>query len=67
MSSHLPFLKVEWCDGSNFNGGGRILDYVLSKDSLQLNLKSDVRFDISFETDKTTIDSIEKFLLETCT
>jgi len=61
-----PTPKVEWCDGSDFNGGARILDYVLTKGSLQLSLKGDIRFDISFETDKATFRSIEQFLLKTC-
>ena len=62
-----PIPQVEWCDGTDFNGGARILDYVFSKDSLELNLEGNVRFNISFETDEATIGSIERFLLKTCT
>ena len=62
-----PTPQVEWCDGTDFNGGARILGYVLTKHSLQLSLEGAIRFDVSFDTDKATFGSIEQFLLKTCT
>ena len=58
--------KVEWCDGNDFNGGAKIVSYVFSKESLQMTITGGIGFDISFEADKNTINSIDKFLLEAC-
>jgi hypothetical protein len=53
---------VEWCDGEDFNGGSEIENYQMNENSLQLNLKDNVSFDISFNTDLKTIEDIKNFL-----
>ncbi len=54
---------IEWCDGSEFNGGLKIKSYNLTEDSFKLFLEENVSFDISFKTDQKTLKNIETFFL----
>lgn len=52
---------IEWFDGSECNGGAIILNYKLTKNSLQLWLNNNLSFDISFRTNETTYKNIGAF------
>jgi hypothetical protein len=52
---------IEWCDGSEFDGGLQIKSYHLTENSFKLVLEENVSFDISFKTDQKTLKKIKAF------
>ena len=55
--------SIEWFDGSESNGGAKILNYKISRSSFQLWLNNNLSFDIAFTVNEVTFKNIEAFLL----
>lgn len=55
-------IHVDWCDGEEENGGQLIKDIELTETSLKMVLKNNYSFNVSFETDEETFQSIKSLL-----
>ncbi|MFT6735623.1 MAG: hypothetical protein ACJAS9_003834 [Polaribacter sp.] len=53
---------VEWCDGKDYDGKYKVIDYILSINKLELTLIDGSHFEIDFSTDDNTLKEIEAFL-----
>ncbi len=53
---------ISWFDGSKSDGGANILNYKLSRNSLQLWLDNNMSFDIGFEINEAIFNDINKFI-----
>jgi len=56
---------TEWFNGSECDGGAKIISYKLRENSFQVNLDNNMSFDIAFNTDETTFNNINNFLART--
>ena len=54
--------SIEWYDGDEFNGGGKIIGYNFQIDGLKMQLDNGLRFDISFKFEKVLYNKIHKFI-----
>ena len=53
--------SIEWGDGEKFDGGAKVLKYVLERESLQLWLDNGLSFDIKHKTSEKTSSKIKYF------
>ena len=53
---------VEWHDGNDYGGGGRIVSLNLMRDRLFLKLKRDLDFDVSFSLSDRKFSKLVSFL-----
>jgi hypothetical protein len=56
-------IKVEWCDGEEFDGGESIRELKLTSSMLKLVLTNGFSFAVSFKTNDFTFQNIKSFLL----
>jgi len=56
--------QLEWFDGTEFNGGAKLVKYVIDQQSFQAWLDNNMSFDIQFNIEEPTFKEIAKFLTD---
>ena len=53
--------SIEWFDGKDHNGGGEIVEYTFTSNSLKVKLQNNINFDIAFSIENKLFNQIEAF------